>query len=378
MKRFDFAVVGRGLMGTACARWLAEAGHSVALIGPDEPTDRQGFDGPFASHHDAARITRKVAHDPVWSQLSTASIERYGDIEARSGQRFFHAVGAMMTGRYSPGMSVFTKGLETIADAIGAQRLTPSEARKRFGFALPEDAVISYEPDMAGWIDPRAMRQAEETLARLSGAKSFATSVTALGDHSATLADGNQIHADQIVVATGGYARTDGLLPRRPKMQVFARTIAFAELAGPIPEMPSLIWVPEDVEDDLYMLPPVQYPDGRWLLKIGGEIDSPLLETNAQMTEWFHSPGRKEAGERLLMHLRRLLPDVAWTNTHTDSCAVSFTATGYPYIERLSSQLTLLTGGNGAGAKCADELGRLGAQVAMGGEAPGFEAVFDD
>ena len=33
-------VVGRGLMGTACARHLAEAGCEVVLVGPDEPVDR--------------------------------------------------------------------------------------------------------------------------------------------------------------------------------------------------------------------------------------------------------------------------------------------------------------------------------------------------
>jgi sarcosine oxidase len=377
MDMYDFAVIGRGLMGTACARWLAETGGSVALIGHDEPEDRKNFSGPFASHHDAARITRKVSHDPVWSDLSKASIERYEDIETRSGIPFFHAVGAMMAGRYSPGMSNFTRGLEASADSFDAERMSPAEAQRRFGFSLPQDAVISYEPKMAGWIDPRRLRQAEEALACACGAHVVQVSAMALEDQHVILKDGQTIRAAQIVVATGGYARTDGLLPRRPKMEVFARTIAFAEVEGPIPTMPTLIWVPEDVEDDLYMLPPVRYPDGRWLVKIGGEIDSPRLETNAEMTAWFQSSGRKEAGVQLLAHLRRLLPEMPWKNTHTEACAVSFTATGYPYIERIASGLTLLTGGNGAGAKCADELGRLGAQVVLGSAAPGFEAVFE-
>jgi sarcosine oxidase len=38
----------------------------------------------------------------------------------------------------------------------------------------------------------------------------------------------------------------------------------------------------------------------------------------------------------------------------------------------------VLTAGNGAGAKCADELGRLGALVASGGAIPSeiYEGVF--
>ena len=242
---------------------------------------------------------------------------------------------------------------------------------------LPDDAIISYEPDEAGWVDPRAMRRAEEELAKMSGATTIPKGVVALEGQSLVLDDGACLSAAEIVIATGGYARTDGLLPRRPSMKVFARTIAFAEVEGPIPQMPTLIWVPEDIEDDLYMLPPVLYPDGRWLMKIGGEIDSPRLETNAEMTAWFHTKGQTEVGANLLKQLRRLLPDVAWKSTHTEACAVSFTATGYPYIDRIDDHLTLLTGGNGAGAKCADELGRLGAQVALGDKAPGFEVQFD-
>ena len=59
--RFDIAVVGRGLMGTAAARYLAQMGHRMALIGPSEPQNRATHDGPFGSHHDAGRITRGLA-----------------------------------------------------------------------------------------------------------------------------------------------------------------------------------------------------------------------------------------------------------------------------------------------------------------------------
>lgn len=296
-------------------------------------------------------------------------------------------------------MSEFTKGMERLATELGAERPDVAEIRFRFGFALPDDAVVSFEPEGGGWVDPRAMRRAQEVLAQRAGAQIVPAVVINLNGEALTLMPSHPavevsegaarsafdtvpkipdvLRARQIVVATGGYAFTDDLLPRRPAMQVYARTIAFAQIQGPIPKMPTLIWVPEDIEDDLYMLPPIQYPDGRWLMKIGGEIDSPLLTNDAEMTAWFQGQGRAKAGERLLAQLRRLLPDVPWLGTHFEPCAVSFTATGYPYIDRVDDNLTLLTGGNGAGAKCCDELGRLGAEVAQGGQAPGFEAVFE-
>ena len=36
----DVVVIGRGIIGAPAARHLAEAGHRVVLVGPDEPLDR--------------------------------------------------------------------------------------------------------------------------------------------------------------------------------------------------------------------------------------------------------------------------------------------------------------------------------------------------
>ena len=47
---FDIAVIGRGLIGSAAARHIAENGQRVVVIGPDEPTDRRLSSGPFCSH----------------------------------------------------------------------------------------------------------------------------------------------------------------------------------------------------------------------------------------------------------------------------------------------------------------------------------------
>jgi sarcosine oxidase len=44
---FDIAVIGKGMMGAAAARYLAQDGVNVALIGPDEPEHRQTHDGVF-------------------------------------------------------------------------------------------------------------------------------------------------------------------------------------------------------------------------------------------------------------------------------------------------------------------------------------------
>ncbi|MGP1355928.1 NAD(P)/FAD-dependent oxidoreductase [Roseicyclus sp.] len=377
MKTVDVAVIGRGLMGTACARHLAEAGHSVALVGPDEPAEPARFGGPFASHHDAGRITRIIAHDADWSRLSARSIARYRDLEARSGIGFYTACGGMMAAPSEGPGAGFGDAFLSVAAAEGIphDRLEGAALAARFPmFRFAEGTRAAWDP-AGGWIDPRAMRRAEEALAMAAGAEVIREAAVARAGGSVTLGSGGAVAAGHVVVATGGYAGMDALLPFRPALLVYARTVAFVEVRGDeaaaLSGMPTLIFVPEGQAHDLYLLPPIRYPDGRWLLKIGGEVESPRLTDAAGMTAWFRGAGSAEAGRTLLGQLARLMPDLPMARTSTGACAVAFTATGAPYVERLDETLTLVTGGNGAGAKCADELGRLGALAATGAELAG-------
>ena len=47
------------------------------------------------------------------------------------------------------------------------------------------------------------------------------------------------------------------------------------------------------------------------------------------------------------------------------NCVTAYTETRRPVITRQTNRITTLFGGNGAGAKCSDELGRIGAALAL-------------
>ena len=390
MTRFDAVVIGGGMMGAPCARHLAEAGHRVALVAAPEPSDRRTAAGPFASHHDAARITRRVATDPDWSLLSRRSIARYADLEARSGRAIFREVGAVMAGPAEGPMSGFAQAFRRVAEGLDAPRpaLVGVEGARALGLALPTGSIACHEAEAAGWIDPRAMRDAQVALAAQAGAAIISRAAVARDGGAVALDDGTRVEGEQVVVATGPHAASDGLLARRPAMRVWARTVAFAVLSeaegARLAAMPSLIWVPEGWDHDLYLLPPVRYPDGRLRLKIGGQVDSPRIRSAAEMRAWYRGDGDADVGARLMAEMRRVLPGLAVEAVETGPCAVVWTETGYPYVARVDARATILAGGNGATAKCGDELGRLGAMVAFGatlrgeGYACDFRAVWDD
>ena len=89
----DVAVVGRGMLGSPCARVLAEAGCSVLLIGQGEPADRRTHDGVFASHHDDTRITRVIDPDPLRAWLGHRALDDFRRLEASTGERILTEVG---------------------------------------------------------------------------------------------------------------------------------------------------------------------------------------------------------------------------------------------------------------------------------------------
>ena len=388
---FDVAVIGRGLIGSAAARHLAEAGQRVVVVGPDEPADWSSWTGPFASHFDEGRITRVSDRDPVWSEVARRSIERYPDIEARSGIAFHHPVGLAISTTDLDTWLDTSRANGAAVDAVDADRMAETT-----GIALPAGARGAYESGPAGFINPRRLVTAQTTLARRAGASIVAEAATSLRGRAGPDADSGpgleiagpwgSVRAERVVLATGSFGHHlvgHGLdVVRRP------RTVLLAELA-PDPDrsrhLPSLIL--RDPADrrlsSVYWVPPVAYPDGRTMLKIGGVLQpDPVIgrgpDPDAEMVAWFHGAGDPVEADALRVSLEALLPERPLGATTTVPCVYTGTPTGYPYLDWFDDGVVVAIGGNGAAAKSSDELGRLAAALVSEGAigAPPDPAVF--
>jgi len=360
-----FAVIGAGLIGSAAARHLATQGADVTLIGPIEPADKTTHTGPFASHYDEGRITRGLDPSPFWSRASRASIARYVKIEAASGIRFYSPVGCMMAG---PSDSQQAADMEQIAarDGIPCTRLNRTQLTDRFPFFdFPDDTIGLLETQDAGHISPRRLVSAQIKLAKANGAQHIAEAMLGYDDteQGVTVRTPTQsLKFDRILLATGGFSNP--FLGDQLSLTVYGRTVvlfAVAEAeAKRLTTMPSLIYL-EPPENHPYLLPPIRYPDGRYYLKMGGPTEDPVLTTQAELTEWFQSPGDTKAGAEIEAMLRARMPDLQIDAVSTMSCVTSYTPNELPYLRSLSTRVFTATGGCGRAAKNSDELGRLGA-----------------
>ena len=377
--RFKFIIIGRGMLGSAAARHLAGRVDGVALIGPDEPKDAARHEGVFASHYDEARITRTIDTDPVWALLAKRSIARYAAIAEDSGIDFFHEAGCLMVGPRRGGADPYVADICRAAERVGArtQVLDATTLRQRFPyFDFGTGCEGVFEAVGAGYVNPRRLVEAQSVLARRAGATIIPATVVGSRETGAgvvvTTADGQEVRGDKVLVAAGGFSIAENLLPKPVDLSVYARTVAFfeipdAELAH-YAGMPSLIHQPDDPRGHIYLLPPVRYPDGKTYLKIGGDPDDLRLETEPAIRAWFRSGGRAGIRDHLSRIIDGLVPDLAGAPLSMAACVTSFTPNNYPAIGFASDRIAVLTGGCGAAAKSSDEIGRLGAELLIGGD----------
>jgi len=360
----NVAVIGRGMIGAAAARHLAESGTSTALIGPLEPADRKGSQGPFSSHPDEGRITRIFGRTPVWAALAAASIQRYDDIEQRSGIEFYVPSGCA---------AVFPEASEWIEAAAGydldAKMVTAEWLMDCTGIAAPAGNEIAYEWAPAGHINPRRLVAAQASLAALAGAELIEHAVESVSrSHSGYEVTGpwGSVTADKVLVATGAFGAE--LLGAELDVERRARTMLMAEM-DPDPSLPNLISVaPDDRLHEIYWCPPVPYPFGKTCLKIGGNmIDTRVLES-ADLVDWFHTDGEPDEVEALENSLRALLPGAKIASITTAPCVITGTPTGHPYVGFVDDGIAVAIAGNGSSAKSSDEIGRLGAALMAAGE----------
>ncbi|WP_411032643.1 NAD(P)/FAD-dependent oxidoreductase [Shinella sp. BYT-45] len=376
VRHFDFVVVGRGMMGAAAARHLSRTGASVALVGRGEPADWKTHDGVFSSHYDSGRITRTIDQDPDWALLANRSIARYREIEAESGIAFYGEAGCLITG---PAGGDFIASVEAVAKrhVLDAPLLDRADLRGRFPwFRLPETSAGVFEARGAGYIDPRKLVAAQVACMEKAGGVSIpddAVSVADAGDRAGVaLKSGESVTGGRVLVATGGFSRAPGLLPKAPALTVKARTVLLAQLAPQQAQafaaMPSWIDESADPSEHFYFLPPIVYPDGHSYLKIGGDPTEIEIEEEPAIREWFRGEGSAEAAAHLERLLFRSVPDLKPVRLVSVPCVTTYTVHGYPYAGFVESErIALLTGGNGAAAKSSDEIGRIGADLVIRG-----------
>ncbi len=368
----DVAVVGMGLIGSAALRHAAVGGASAVGIGPPEPSDWPAHQGPFASHYDSGRITRRLDARREWAVLATRAIEQYPTIAAQSGIEFHRPCGLAFVRDDEPGLA----NLASVAASIGlpidvgpvAEALADVPA-----LSFPDRYTAVREAPPAGAIDPRLMIEAQHRAAKRAGALVARDTVIAIrpadGGYEVLTAAGRTHQARQVLIAAGAYANR--LLPEPLAMSVRPEAVLLAEVAdgdlGRLGSMPSIIYLLDHDElDDVYVVPPMRYPDGRHYVKIGGSNRrAAVLGDEPAMNQWMqqdHADGRLPPLREVLT---ALLPDVALSGWTTKPCLIGDTASGLPYIDRLDNGCTVAFGGNGHAAKSADAIGSLAAELAL-------------
>ncbi|MFN8524403.1 MAG: FAD-binding oxidoreductase [Chloroflexota bacterium] len=375
--RYRVAVIGRGLIGSAAARHLSLTTGGIVSIGPDEPADRQATRDVFGSHYDEGRIFRTLDPDPIWARLAQRSIGRYAEIEAQSGVSFHREVGMLAVAL--GGAESHVDGYARTGDALGVRfdRLNDADLARRFPFlSFGAGATGAFEPSRAGHISPRRLVAAQSVAAERHGATLIREAAHRVcvqdGGVEITTASGQTVQAERALVATGGFANVHEVLPRPLDVEVKGRTVVLAEISdsllGRLAEMPSLIVRGNRALGDPYILPPIRYPDGRHYIKLGtGEL-GPRLQTLDELGDWFRSTGGTADRSLLTEAVITIVPDTRGAPIHTDTCVVTATASGHPYVDEVViGRLYVAVGGNGKAAKSSDEIGRLAGALALTG-----------
>jgi sarcosine oxidase len=375
----DLAVIGLGLIGSAALRHAAATAEVVG-IGPGEPELWAEHDGPFASHYDSGRITRGIDAKREWATLARRSIAEYPVIEQATNTIFHRPSGVVFVRNDQAGIDKVTGVAEALGleVQVGPVATTLADVPE---LTFPPDWTAIREAGPAGAIDPRLMVNAQLDAAEANGALVARDTVVSLrpapsgspgqAGYEVLTESGRTHQARNVIVAAGSYS--NHFLSEPLAVGVRPEAVVIGEISDAEAErlstMPSVLYLLDHDElDDVYVVPPVRYPDGKQYIKIGGSGRSaPLLTSAAEMNAWMRSDEANDQLAAMRGVLESILADVTFLSWATKPCLITDTASGLPYIDRLDSGVTVAFGGNGHAAKSADAIGALAAGLALSG-----------
>ena len=391
---FDCIVIGKGLIGCAAARYLSETLKNVAVIGPDEHADINKAI-VFSSHYDQARVQRIVGTDPVWTLLNLQSSAQYNFLEKESNISFHSGVGCLYVN--PAGLDNYLEQIEKQASLFNL-KYNFFESGKAIhnvfpDFEFPQLSKGIFEDSPSGYINPRLLIKAQLSLFQKNDGiviNEIANGINYEKNYWQIETTNKKIYkAKKVLLCPGAFINFFNLTKNKLALTLKSETTLWAKVskqeASRLSKLPSLLYeIDNPVYKNVYLIQPVQYPDGKYYLKIGCNLGGDIYFDSIQdIRSWFRN-GASDANLDILKGaLLKIMPGIKAEGYFTKRCIISFTEHRKPYIGLLNSNgLFVACGGNGYSAMCSDALGRIASHLLIKGifpneySAESFEPVF--
>eukprot|EP00756_Hemistasia_phaeocysticola_P049735 Hpha_TRINITY_DN24291_c0_g1::TRINITY_DN24291_c0_g1_i1::g.36019::m.36019 len=272
---FDVCIVGGGMVGAASALHLADSGRRVCVIGSREL--------PSSSDDCSRQVTSEARTTRDW-------VGKFREVERRSGIKFWTEEAGLL--RVRPGEE------RSQAGAAGTKTLVRGWELRDF-FSGPGFQAELLQSGY-GWMDPRkfieACRRAAERTDRAPSwreGRVVRVEPAEQGSYRVCTADGTPgVMARAVVLTVGAFASLTPTLCTSPLRStvMWGKVVYHAEVtpttarkllggkvgmpcffirpeAGTVPE-PEVGYSGRKSGTYFYGFPPIQYPDGKWRIKI--------------------------------------------------------------------------------------------------------------
>ncbi len=358
-QRVDHVVVGLGALGSATAWWLAAGGHEVVGL----ERFRLGHDR--GASHDTSRILRHSYHTPAYVELTKQAYADWARLEEASGESLVTVVGGLDL--FPAGGAIPMAGYvdSLTAAGVGFELLEVDEVGHRWPqLSLPPGATALFQEH--GSIVPAARGTAAmQRLADAAGARLVdqapVTRLTDTDDGVLVETGGATYLASSVVVCADAWTNhvLAGLGVALPLTMTLEQVTYFAP---PSPddfapgELPLWIWM----DDPSYYGFPCY---GEATVKAAEDCGGPSADPDDRTSE-----PDADMLDRLSSFVGSLLPG-SGEPVRSLRCQYTLTPDRDFVLDRVPAHPRVVVGlGAAHGFKFAPTLGRLLAELAVGGE----------